>query len=120
MSALCNFLLLRDQLNSLHLSTSFLCCERFSTLQKLFVKLGQKFYKTNFLYRGAKEEFDAAKRQLEDLEKIDNIDFGPDEEYYPLYRECFTLREEKYMYRLCLFDKTDQDGTSLGLFFIAY
>ena len=59
------------------------------------------------------EQHDAAERQLKSLKKVDSLDFGPDQEYYSLNGECYHFTE-KYNYKLCPFDKSEQDGTSLG------
>jgi len=65
------------------------------------------------IHNTAKEQHDAAERQMKQLKKVDELDFGPDQEYYALNGQCYTFTE-KYNYKLCPFDKSEQDGTSLG------
>jgi len=51
---------------------------------------------------------------LKKLKKLSNIDFGPDEEFFVLKGQCFEKRDEQYKYKLCPFDRSDQDGTNIG------
>jgi len=63
-----------------------------------------------------------AEDEIKRLEEYSQIDFGVDDEFAPLYHQCFEYTERQYTYKLCLFDKTSQrnkDGggdTSLGRF----
>ena len=42
------------------------------------------------------------------------LDFGDDEEFYALHGQCYHYTDDKYKYKLCPFDRSDQDGTNLG------
>merc|ERR1712176_1373087 len=77
-------------------------------------KLIDVFEEAETLYNEAKNRHDSVKRQLEDVQKLNNIDFGPEEEFFVLKGQCFEKRDEQYKYKLCPFDRSDQDGTNIG------
>ena len=77
-------------------------------------KLVDVFEEAEKLYNEAKNRHDGVKRQLEDLEKLNKMDFGKDEEFYVLKGQCFERQDEQYKYKLCPFDRSDQDGTNIG------
>ena len=77
-------------------------------------KLIDVFEEAETLYNEAKNRHDGVKRQLEDVRKLNNIDFGAEEEFFALKGQCFEKRDEQYTYKLCPFDRSDQDGTNIG------
>uniref|UniRef100_A0A915IFM3 Glucosidase 2 subunit beta n=1 Tax=Romanomermis culicivorax TaxID=13658 RepID=A0A915IFM3_ROMCU len=63
----------------------------------------------------ARKEYDEAKKKLRDLEdetrrleEFERIDFGMDNEFAGLHRQCFEYSDMQYTYGLCLFDRTYQ------------
>ena len=44
------------------------------------------------------------------------IDFGPVQVWRGLYKECFTLKKDKYTYQICVFGEFTQDHIRLGKF----
>jgi len=65
-------------------------------------------------------QFKNLEKEIEDIQNDWKNDFGPNDEFYPLFKQCFEYTESQYTYKLCPFDKTSQRGkqggaeTSLG------
>jgi len=59
-------------------------------------------------------------REITDINKVLEVNFGADKEFFPLYGKCFEVQNAEYTYELCPFDKVTQKpkhgggGTSLG------
>lgn len=53
-------------------------------------------------------------REVEDLEKMVNQDFGPDEEFAAMANECFDYTDAEYTYKMCAFDSATQRSKSGG------
>jgi hypothetical protein len=56
---------------------------------------------------------DQIKMRLADNDKILNQDFGPENELYGLYENCFTFQDRKFAYEVCPFGHARQDGRTL-------
>ncbi|ELU04710.1 hypothetical protein CAPTEDRAFT_173651 [Capitella teleta] len=63
----------------------------------------------------ARREFDQADsryrevdRELTETEKVLALDFGPNNEFYPLRGECYEFTDREYTYKLCPFEKATQ------------
>ncbi|VDO94425.1 unnamed protein product [Soboliphyme baturini] len=45
---------------------------------------------------------------LKEAEEYMKINFGPNDEFAPLYQQCFEIALSEYVYKLCLFEKATQ------------
>ena len=65
-----------------------------------------------------KQELDV---QIQEAEKFLEMDFGKNNEFIPLYEQCYEYTDREYTYKLCLFQKCSQRNknggseTSLGV-----
>lgn len=59
---------------------------------------------------------DAAKATIAELEPIAALegDFGDQQQWYALHKQCYTASLSPFKYRLCPFDTFTQDGRTLG------
>lgn len=55
-----------------------------------------------------------AKMRLQEVEKLQELDFGPEEEYFGFHGQCFTLSTTEYNYEFCPFGKATQRSKSGG------
>ena len=59
------------------------------------------------------------KKEITDLEKLIALNTGNDGEFVELQEKCFSMKQNKYTYEICPFDKASQkesSSTSLGTF----
>lgn len=54
------------------------------------------------------------KKELEEIQKKATLDFGEDNQYSPLYGECFSKRVDGYEYKICPFVDAKQNAMNLG------
>lgn len=66
------------------------------------------------LYEESKSRYENVKRQLDELVTLDTTDFGEGEEFFKLKGECFDTKMDGYTYKLCPFEKSEQDRTNIG------
>jgi len=62
----------------------------------------------------AKETRTELENQVQDLKKLIDTDFGPENVFYSFYGKTFPLTTRQYTYTLHPFDRVEQDSTSLG------
>ena len=65
-------------------------------------------------FNEADTQFKNVEREFQDLEKVLQLDFGPNHVYYPLKGSCYEFTDREYVYKLCPFDKASQRGKSGG------
>lgn len=61
--------------------------------------------------RGQKER---AEKDAAELERVVELDFGPDDAYYALYDQCISSTVGQYKYEICPYERARQDYTTLG------
>jgi len=65
-------------------------------------------------YETALKNYQTFQQQADDLQQFFNLDFGPNREFSHLYKQFHEIPTRDYTYKLCHFDKANQDHTSLG------
>lgn len=69
----------------------------------------------------AKDKKQDLEREIREAEKFLEMDFGKNNEFIPLYEQCYEFTDREYTYKLCLFQKCTQRNknggseTSLGV-----
>ena len=64
--------------------------------------------------REAENRKNTLEREVNDLNKLVEMDFGRDHEFGPLYNECYEFTDREYTYKMCTFDKVTQRSKSGG------
>lgn len=64
--------------------------------------------------RRANQTVDGTQTQVTETEKVLAGDYGPDNVFFALRGQCYSLQAGQYTYEVCPFDKTRQDHVSLG------
>ncbi|XP_038075043.1 glucosidase 2 subunit beta-like isoform X1 [Patiria miniata] len=59
-------------------------------------------------FKEAEKQVNDLKKSIEDIEKLMNVDLGPQQEFEPLQKQCYEYTDREYTYKLCPFDKTSQ------------
>lgn len=65
------------------------------------------------------KDTDSLSSQISKIESLFNIDFGSENEYYPIYERCFSMKQRQYTYEACMYGKANQKehgSTYLGTF----
>lgn len=52
--------------------------------------------------------------EIRKLESTDRDDYGPEQEWFKLSKDCFKLKDHQYTYEVCPYNKAQQDHTNLG------
>uniref|UniRef100_A0A1X7TLQ0 Glucosidase 2 subunit beta n=1 Tax=Amphimedon queenslandica TaxID=400682 RepID=A0A1X7TLQ0_AMPQE len=78
----------------------------------------QKLIETADKARKDLEEAESRKRDIEgkrnERQKYLNIDFGDNQQFAPLYQQCYEFTDREYTYKLCMFDKVTQRNKNGG------
>ncbi|XP_024523168.1 glucosidase 2 subunit beta [Selaginella moellendorffii] len=64
-------------------------------------------------YRQANNKLNDLQSKISELQKKLKQDFGKEGEFFSLYDQCFERRQQKYVYKVCLYkDSTQEEGHS--------
>lgn len=89
----------------------------FQLLKYKYYLYSQKFYgkfnkteaeKIRLQFNALEEEVRQIKKKIEESEQVLKIDFGPENVFYTLKGNCFSITHKEYDYVLCPFDKATQ------------
>ena len=53
-------------------------------------------------------------REIQQLEAEAQMDYGPEREFESLKGQCFELKQQQYLYKICPFENVHQDNSHLG------
>ena len=64
--------------------------------------------------RDAENRKSALEREVNELKKLINMDFGHEFEFGPLYNQCYEFTDREYTYKMCAFEKVTQRSKNGG------
>jgi len=59
-------------------------------------------------FKDANQRVVDLEREIRELKESMDIDFGEDDQFLPLHRQCFEYTDREYTYKLCMFDQVTQ------------
>ncbi|KAG0057502.1 hypothetical protein BGZ83_009141 [Gryganskiella cystojenkinii] len=86
----------------------------------LFRKIKSPLERAQESYNKASEEEREIQKEIEDVNRKMNVDYGKDESFAKLVDQCFEFKDREYTYSVCMFgeavQKSGSSDTSLGKF----
>ncbi|XJO73867.1 hypothetical protein BDV3_004778 [Batrachochytrium dendrobatidis] len=71
---------------------------------------------TNQKILDIKKQLDNVNYQMQRITKELDLDYGPEDVFVSLYRQCFEQNHMQYKYKLCFMEDVHQDRVNLGIF----